>query len=249
MPGYLAAKRQRKLSVKTTCMYLSNHQEAINELGITDQIGDDFLSIGPIYPDEPQVESKCKCNQSAGRGYTYWPDIDAFKEALVDTHARGLQFGVHTQGDMALDIVLDAIDAAQQRHPREDARHRIEHCHGATPAHIRRIRQLGVVPVTQPGQMAESGDDLISTYGERRALRFCPLREMLDNDIPVVVSTDAFVQSYVPFHAIHAAVNRISSNGTDMGASQRISLMEAIRAYTYDAARSVFQEHTNNAAG
>jgi len=257
MPGYMAARRQGKLSVKTTCMYLSNHQDAINELGITDQIGNERLTIGPMkyycdgaltggtalfYPDEPQTDAKCRCNQSAGRGYTYWPDIDAFKEALIDTHSRGLQFGVHTQGDMALDIVLDAIESAQQRYPREDTRHRIEHCHGATTTHIERIKELGVIPVTQPGQMSESGDELITVYGERRALRFCPLREMIDHKIPAVVSTDAFVQSYKPFDAIHAAVNRISANGTDMGSDQRITLMEAIRAYTIDAAHSVFQE-------
>lgn len=258
MPGYIEAKRQEKLTVKTTCMYLSNHQNAINELGITGQIGDDFLSIGPMkyycdgaltggtalfYPDEPQVDSKCKCNQTAGRGYTYWPDVEAFKEALIDTHVRGLQFGVHTQGDMALDIVLDAIDTAQTKFPRDDARHRIEHCHGATPSQIERIKRLGIIPVTQPGQMAESGDELVQTYGKQRALRFCPLRDMLDQEIPAVVSTDAFVQSYKPFDAIYAAVNRVSLTGTDMGAGQRITRMEAIRAYTIDAARSVFQEH------
>ncbi len=258
MPGYMEARRQGKLSIKTTCMYLSNHQEAINELGITDRIGDDLLSIGPMkyycdgaltggtalfYKDEPQVESKCKCNQTAGRGYTYWPDIESFKEALIDTHARGLQFGVHTQGDMALDIVLDAIEEAHRRIPRGDTRHRIEHCHGATSEQIKRIKSLGILPITQPGQISESGDDLIKTYGEKRALRFCPLREMLDHNIPAVVSTDAFVQSYKPFDAIHAAVNRTSLNGTDMGFDQRITLLEAIRAYTYDAAYSVYHEH------
>ena len=155
-------------------------------LGSPYRIGDDLLSIGPMkyycdgaltggtalfYADEPHVESKCKCNETAGRGYTYWPDVDAFKEALIDTHSRGLQFGVHTQGDMALDIVLDAVEEAHKRFPRDDTRHRIEHCHGATSQHIERIKKLGMIPVTQPGQIAESGDDLISTYGETSRLK------------------------------------------------------------------------------
>ena len=42
MPGYMAARKQGKLTIKTTCMYLSNHQDAINELGITDHIGNDL---------------------------------------------------------------------------------------------------------------------------------------------------------------------------------------------------------------
>ena len=259
MPGYMAARKQGKLTIKTTCMYLSNHQDAINELGITDHIGDDQLSIGPMkyycdgtltggtalfYADEPQVESRCKCNQnqSAVRGYTYWPDVEAFKEALIDTHSRGMQFGVHTQGDMALDIVLDAVEEAHKRFPRDDTRHRIEHCHGPTQEQVARIKRLGIIPITQPGQMEELGDDLMTLYGERRTLRFCPLREMLDEDIPAVVSTDAFVQSYRPFDAISAAVNRLSLTGADMGEAQRITVLEAIRAYTWNAAYSVYHE-------
>ncbi|UTW11857.1 amidohydrolase [Marinobacterium rhizophilum] len=257
MPGYMEARKQGKLTVKTTCMYLSNHQDAINELGITDHIGNDLLSIGPMkyycdgaliggtalfYADEPQGEQGCKCNKSAGRGYTYWPDVEAFKEALIDTHRRGMQFGVHTQGDMAMDIVLDAIEEAHRRFPRSDTRHRIEHCHGPSREQVARIRRLGVIPVTQPGQLEETGDDLTHIYGERRAKRFCPLRDMLDEGIPAVVSTDAFVQSYKPFDAISAAVNRRSLTGRDMGQEQRISVLEAIRAYTWNAAYSVYHE-------
>ncbi|MGB1237712.1 MAG: amidohydrolase, partial [Pseudomonadales bacterium] len=249
---------QNKLSIKTTCMYLSNHQNAINELGITDHIGNDLLSIGPMkyycdgaliggtalfYADEPQGEHGCKCNKSAGRGYTYWPDIEAFQEALIDTHCRGMQFGVHTQGDMAMDIVLDAIEEAQRRKPRPEARHRIEHCHGPSREQVSRIKALGVIPVTQPGQIYETGDDLTEIYGERRAKRFCPLRDMLEEGVPAVISTDAFVQSYKPFDTISAAVNRVSLTSRDMGDAQRISTLEAVRSYTYNAAYSVYHEN------
>ena len=258
MPGYMAARKQGKLTVKVTCMYLSNHQGAINELGITDHIGNDQLSIGPMkyycdgtliggtalfYPDEPVQENGCRCHvHDAGRGYTYWPDIEAFKETLIDTHGRGLQFGIHTQGDMALDIVIDAIEQAQKRFPRDHTRHRIEHCHGATKEQIAKIKQLGMIPITQPGQLYETGDDLTQMYGEKRARYFIPLRDMIDAGIPAVVSTDAFVQSYKPLDAIHAAVNRRSLTGRDMGQDQSISVLEAIRAYTHNAAYSVYQE-------
>ena len=254
MPGYIAARDAGKLRVRTTCMYLSNHMDALNELGVTGAIGDDRLSIGPVkfycdgtliggtalfYEDDGPPGGECKC---APRGRTYWEDIGAFQEALVDTHRRGLQFGVHTQGDKALNIVLDAAETARRRFPRRDARHRIEHCHGATAAQVRRLKRLEMLPVTQPGQLYETGDDLAELYGEERARSFCRLRAMLDAGVPAVVSTDAFVQSYKPFHAIAAAVNRVSAGGLDMGAAQRISLPEAVRCYTRHAARSVFQE-------
>ena len=254
MPGYIMARDSGKLRVRTTCMYLSNHVNALNELGITGAIGDDRLSVGPVkfycdgtliggtalfYEDKDARGAECKC---AHRGRIYWEDVGAFQAALVDVHRRGLQFGVHTQGDKALDIVLDAVETARRLFPRRDPRHRIEHCHGATAAQVERIKRLGMLPITQPGQLHETGDDLADLYGEERARDFCRLRAMLDAGVPAVISTDAFVQSYKPFHAIAAAVNRISAGGLDMGRAQRISLPEAVKCYTLNAARSVFQE-------
>ena len=166
-----------------------------------------------------------------------------FQAALIDTHRRGLQFGVHTQGDHAVDIVLDAVEDAQRQYPRRDARHRIEHCHGATDGQVERIKKLGMLPITQPGQLYENGDDLSELYGESRARSFCRLAAMLNAGIPAVVSTDAFVHSYKPFHAISGAANRISSGGRDMDSTQRITLLESIKCYTWNAAHSVFQEN------
>ena len=102
MPGYIAARDSGKLQVRTTCMYLSNHVEAINELGITGAIGDDWLSIGPIkfycdgtliggtalfYGSEGAQGSECRC---APRGRAYWKDTAAFQAALIDTHTARL---------------------------------------------------------------------------------------------------------------------------------------------------------------
>ena len=75
------------------------------------------------------------------------------------------------------------------------------------------------------------------------ARSFCRLAAMLNAGIPAVVSTDAFVHSYKPFHAISGAANRISSGGRDMDSTQRITLLESIKCYTWNAAHSVFQEN------
>jgi predicted amidohydrolase YtcJ len=248
MPAYIEARRQGKLGIKTTCMYLSNHMKAINELGITGAIGDDWLSIGPVkyYCDGALVGGTAAFymplhNRPDTYGTTYWK-AEELIDSLVQTHRSGLQFGIHAQGDKGIDIVLQAVQKALKQYPRRDHRHRIEHYGGPTPEQIELASQLGIIPITQPGQLYEAGDDLIANYGIARARRLYPLRSILDAGIPAVVSTDAFVQSYKPLDAISGAVNRKSWKGDDMGAEERISVLEAIRAYTLSAANSVFQE-------
>lgn len=248
MPAYIEARRQGKLGIKTTCMYLSNHLPAIKELGITGAIGDDWLSIGPIkyYCDGTLVGGTAAFyaplhEQADTFGYTYW-NAEELHASLIQTHGAGLQFGIHTQGDKGIDIVLQAVSAALKKYSRTDHRHRIEHYGGPTPEQIETTARLGIIPITQPGQLYEAGDDLIANYGVERARRLYPLRSILDAGIPAVVSTDAFVQSYKPLDAISGAVNRVSWKGDDLGADERITVLEAVRAYTLSAARSVFQE-------
>lgn len=246
--GYFEAKRRGRLKVKTTLMYMSNHLPAIKELGLFAPIGDQWLSIGPIkyYCDGALVGGTAAFHEPLAYapdtyGYTYWEE-EALRASLIETHGTGLQFGIHAQGDRAIGMVLNSVEEAIRRVPRSDHRHRIEHFGGPTVEQVERAARLGVIPITQPGQLFEAGDDLIHNYGEARAQRLYPLRSMLDAGIPAVISTDAFVQSYKPLDCIRGAVNRTSWRGQDMGQGERISVKEAIRAYTISAARASFQE-------
>ena len=92
-------------------------------------------------------------------GSLYWPSEDAFRDAIRRAHAAGWQIGVHAQGDRAIDRVLDAYDAALDAHPREDHRHRIEHCGGPRPDQLEpRMARLGVWAIGQPRYFWDAGD-------------------------------------------------------------------------------------------
>ncbi|MEE9325482.1 MAG: amidohydrolase, partial [Dehalococcoidia bacterium] len=249
MPAYLEARKQGKLRIKTTCMFLSNHLADMKALGLTGRMGDEWLSIGPMkfYCDGSLIGATAAFyspyeNQPENRGYTFWNEGE-LRALLLDAHQSGLQVGIHTQGDRAIDMVLGALEEALRKHPREDHRHRIEHCGYPTEKQLERIAKLGIMPVNQPRYLYEVGDNFVANLGEERASRLIPSRSELDLGIPVVLSTDADVVSYKPLDTISAAVTRKTWQGQVLGEGERISVGEAIKAYTISAARSVFQEN------
>lgn len=102
----------------------------------------------------------------------------------------GLQTATHAQSPTAIDMVLDAIEAAQKAHPDADARHRIEHCGLPTAEQIARMNLAGVYPVNQPQHYYNWGEGVtaaIGTPGER----FNPLGEFIAAEVPVTISSDA----------------------------------------------------------
>ncbi|MFQ5875911.1 MAG: amidohydrolase, partial [Dehalococcoidia bacterium] len=248
MPAYLEARRRGKLRVKTTCMFLSNHLVDVKALGLGGDLGDPWLSVGPMkfYCDGSLIGCTAAFyspyeNQPDNQGYTFWSP-EELKAILLDAHSFGLQVGIHTQGDRAIDMVLDSLEEALRKHPREDHRHRIEHCGYPTDEQLERIARLGIIPVNQPRYLYEVGDNFIANLGEDRARRLIPMRSELDLGIRIALSTDADVVSYEPLNTIEAAVTRVTLEGHDLGKEERITVGGAIRAYTIDAAHSVFQE-------
>lgn len=249
MQGLLYAREEGRLGVRTVCMPLSNHLDALLELGLVRPLGDGMLAIGPVkyYMDGSLVGGTAAfnephCNREPDyRGSLYW-DAEAMFASIRRAHAAGLQIGIHTQGDRAHDIVLDIIDRVLTEFPQEDARFRLEHSGYPLPRHIDLMARHGVIPVTQPGQLYEAGDNLHDNYGPERARRMYPLRSFLRAGLRPAISSDAFVQSCNPLHTIRGAVLRRSLGGRDMGQDECISPLEAITCHTLNAARSCFRE-------
>jgi predicted amidohydrolase YtcJ len=140
-----------------------------------------------------------------------------------------------------MQMSLDAIEGAQRASPREGARHRLEHAGFPTGEQLRRMASLGVVTVNQPSYLHDSGDDFLPRLGER-AHRLQPLRDELELGVSVVLSSDAFVASYRPLDTIAAAVLRRTRRGEPIGVEHALTVEEALRAHTIEAARSIFME-------
>src|SRR5215204_3009366 len=244
---YREAATRGVLGLRVALMPLSNHLDDFEAVGIAPPFGDDHLRIAAmkLYADGTLIGGTAWFTEPYGlhgefTGSTYWQPAQ-LRELVARAHRNGWQVGIHTQGDAAIDMSLDAIESAMRAAPRVDHRHRIEHCGYPTPEQISRMARLGVIPVNQPNFLVDSGDDFIRHRGER-AHRLQPIREELDAGIQPVLSSDAFVSSLRPLDTISAAMTRRTRGGTPIGDDQRMTLNEALRAHTIDAAVAIGME-------
>jgi predicted amidohydrolase YtcJ len=244
LAAYREARRRGVLGIRVVCMPLSSQIDALIAAGIAGPIIDERLGIGPmkVYSDGALTGGTACFRQPYGEsgefpGLLYHEETE-LRSIVGRAQADGWQVGIHAQGDRAISMSLDAIEAGSAGHP--DARHRLEHA-GYPEEDLDRIARLGVIPVNQPGYLYDFGDSFLRTLGEK-AHRLQPLRDELDRGIGVVLSSDAFVTTYHPMFHISAAVNRLTRGGQVIGPDQKLSVEEAIRGYTCNAARSFFAE-------
>lgn len=243
---YRAAHRAGRLAVRTVAMPLSHQLDALVSLGLAGPFGDDRLRLGAMkfYCDGTLLGGTAMFEQPYGEhgeftGSTYWPPGE-----LTDLVRRaadaGWQVAIHTQGDRAMGYSLAAIKEAV-RIQGEDARPRIEHCGHPTAGQIQEFAALGVIPVNQPNFLHDSGSDFVRRLGPR-AQRLQPIREELDAGLRPVLSSDSFVSSFDPLTTITNAVRRRTREGAAIGADQAMTLDEALRAHTADAAYALRME-------
>jgi predicted amidohydrolase YtcJ len=249
LTGYRAARERGRLGVRLTAMPISSQLDAFDALGVAGRFGDDRLAIGPMkfYADGALTGGTAAFTRPYGRegeftGSLYWGSDAEFRDAIVRAHAAGWQIGVHAQGDRAIDRVLDAYEAALTAHPRDDHSHRIEHCGGPRPDQLERMARLHVMAVGQPRYFWDAGDAWLAAFDAERAHRLQPYREMLDAGVRFALSSDAPVASHRPMDTIAAAVLRTTVSGAVIGGDQVLTIDEAVRACTLDAAASYFAD-------
>jgi predicted amidohydrolase YtcJ len=245
--AYRDARAQGALPVRTVCMPLSHQLDAYLETGLAGPFGDEWLSVGAMkfYCDGSLIGGTAVFSEAsglaAGAGVLFW-EPGQFADAIGRAHRAGWQVGVHAQGDRAIGITLDAFARAQRAHPAENPRFRIEHCGYPTPEQLAVMRDLAVIAVCQPSYLYDSGDDFL-TGMDGSAHRLQPLRDEVDLGVRVVLSSDSDVASYRPLDTIAAAVDRRTMAGRPIGPDQALTIEEAVRAHTIDAAYAVRAEH------
>jgi predicted amidohydrolase YtcJ len=244
LEAYREARRQGVVDLRVVAMPLSHQLDELLRVGLVGPFGDDHLRIGALklYTDGAITGGTAVFEKPLGRagnqtGTLYHAPAE-LASLIRRAHDAGWQLGIHTMGDRAIGIMLDAVEAAMRARPRPDVRHRIEHCTWPTAEQLRRIAALGMIPVTQPGSITELGDVWLDQLGSR-IHGAMPLRAARELGIRPVISSDAFVQSYRPLDTIAAAVRRITPSGLRVGPEHELTVEEALRAHTVDAARAL----------
>ncbi len=163
-------------------------------------------------------------------------------ETIMEAYAEGYRISAHANGDAAIAMYLDIMEEAQSRYPREDPRNRDIHCTVVTPELVDRIKKLGILPTIFGPYVYYHGDKLIPAFGEERLERMFAARWFLDAGVTIAAHSDHPCAPYPPLMAVHGLVNRTTKAGRPIGRSQRVSVVEALRLYTINAAFQSFDE-------
>jgi predicted amidohydrolase YtcJ len=219
------------------------------DLGLCTGFGDDRLRIGPmkIFMDGSLVARTAAmlapfCDRHS-HGYLQ-DDPELLRTQILDAHASGWRVAAHAIGDAAIDLALDIFAEARRRHPRPDARPRIEHAAVTNPAQIARMAELGVTPVPQARFLYELGDTMAAAIGPDRAAGLYRHGGFLRAGLRVPGSSDRPVATGAPLLGMQSMVQRLTSGGAVLGPDERVDVLTALRAYTADAAWIAGEEHT-----
>ncbi len=213
--------------------------------------GDDWVRIGGLkgYMDgsagsrtafffEPYADS------AGYRGLTQYPE-DSMRRWIGAADSAGLQIAVHAIGDRANAILLDIYDSVAKAHGPRDRRFRDEHSQHLRPQDIARFGQIGVVASMQPSHAIDDGRWVEGRIGPVRIKSTYAFRTLLDTHAHLAFGSDWTVASLDPILGIYAAVTRRTLDGKNPDGwvpEQKISVGEALQAYTAGNAYAVFAE-------
>ncbi len=210
--------------------------------------GDDMLRIGAVKFAADGSASERTMSRStpySGRPDDYGiltmtqEEIDA---AVDDAVAHDFRIGIHANGDIAIDRVLNAYERVLKDWRGENPRFRIEHCSLVNPSLLTRIKKAGVVPAPFYTYAYYHGNKWVE-YGNDVMESMFAHRSFLDYDIPVAPASDFTPGPFEPMMAIQSMVTRKDTQGRVWGRSQRISVTEAMRICTMNGAYASFEEN------
>ena len=235
------------LTVRVAAYCLDAMYEKLRDAGAPIPLGNDLFKLqgrkimldGSGGAGTARMSEPSAYDGNAGIAYHTQEALD---EIVWEAHSRGVQISTHAIGDVAIAMILDAYKKAQERMPRKDARHRIEHCSFCYPPLIERVIEEGVLPLMNPGFLYYFGDTLTRNYGERVSRSF-PFRSLLLGGIVVASGSDFPVAAIEPKPSIRAAIERKSAGGLSCGEQERITAEEAVYSYTAAGAYLTFDEH------
>jgi len=171
---------------------------------------------------------------------------DSLRSQIGGADSAGLQVVVHAIGERANALVLDIFDSVARVHGPRDRRFRIEHAQHLRQEEVRRMAEQGVIASMQPAHIIDDGN----WAGKRLGLRVTDsylFRSILEAGGTLVFGSDWTVAPLDPLLGIYAAVTRRTADGKNPGGwipGQKVSVEEALRAYTVGNAYGVFAEAT-----
>lgn len=175
-------------------------------------------------------------------------DPEVLIDRVVKADELGFRIRFHAIGDAAIRLALDAFEEAVRKNGKRDSRHTVEHIEVIDSDDIERFSKLGVIASMQPDHMAASSREVYSSIiGPEREKNVFLTKSLLNTGASLALGTDFPVSiSLNPMRQIYTAITRVDSSGDSQNTwhpEQKLTLAEALQAYTYGSAYGCFREH------
>lgn len=223
-------------------------QEEALALGIESMYGNDRLNIqGLKYMLDGSVGGRTAAvsepyeNEPDNRGILYMKQerLDALVYEAVQ---NGMRVSIHGIGERAIEMALEAILKTNSAEENKNMRHRIEHCALPSDEQLKQLSEHGIIAGSSIGFIYSIGDSYLANLGKERAERVFPHASFKKYGIVAPGNSDLPVCDGNPLFGIYTAVTRKTVGGQQLGTKESISVEDAIKAYTIDAAVSGFDE-------
>jgi predicted amidohydrolase YtcJ len=169
---------------------------------------------------------------------------EKLNEMAIERAKAGFQLGFHAIGDRGTRMALEAFALAEQASKKRDFRFRIEHAQVVAPEDYQKFKQLGVIASMQPNHLLTDMNWAEAHLGEDRAKYSYGWKRFLDEGVVLAFGTDYPVEPITPFRGVYCAVTRKNEAGTkEYFPDQKLTIDQAIAAYTTGAAYAQFAEH------
>jgi len=247
--AYQDARRNDELFFRVSFMPNGGSQvySGLKEAGIGSGYGDDMIRIGAVkFAADGSASER---TMSMSTPYEGKPDDygiltmtqDEVYAAVDDAVAHDFRVGIHANGDVAINMVLNAYEKVLKNHNGANPRHRIEHCSLVNDELLNRIKLTGVIPTPFYTYAYYHGNKWVD-YGYEKMQSMFAHRSFLDAGIPVAPASDYTPGPFEPMMAIQSMVTRKDVRGRVWGPDQRISVSEAMRICTMHGAYASFEE-------
>ncbi len=238
---------------------ISGHQpltawKRLADVGVAADFGNEYLHLGGVkgFADgslgsttallyQPYLDSP----GTSGIASAELADPDQMWRNIRDADAAGLQIAVHAIGDRANDMILGMYSRLEREHGVRDRRLRIEHAQHLTAASIPHFAEYQVIASMQPYHCIDDGRWAEKRIGPERAKTTYAFRSLIDSGATLAFGSDWFVAPMSPLMGIYAAVTRRTLDGKHPEGwvpGQKITVAEAVRAYTMGSAFASFEE-------
>ena len=228
--------------------------ERLANAGVKAHFGNEMLRVGGLkgfadgslgsttalfyepYSDEP--------SNSGIAGDEMFPE-GAMLARVRGADRAGLQILIHAIGDKANDLILSFYEQVESENGPRDRRFRIEHAQHLRAVDIQRFKKDDVIASMQPYHAIDDGRWAEKRIGPARAKTTYAFRSLLDSGARLAFGTDWTVAPLNPMLTIYAAVTRRTLDGKNPNGwipEQKISVAEAVQAYTLGSAYAEFQE-------